>query len=449
MKLWQMAVVLTLGATGSAVTQGMVAAGGSGQSVPTLTQEELPGLVTMYKKLHAAPELSHQEVKTSALLAAQLRQFGYKVTEDVGKYPDGTQAHGVVAVLENGPGPRLLIRADMDALPVEEKTGLPYASHVKGKTATGQDVGVMHACGHDVHVTTMVGVAKNLAALKNEWHGTVMLVGQPSEETIDGAKAMLDDGLYKRFGRPDMAIALHDANFPAGTVSVVPGYALASSTGVDVAMRGIGSHGSQPEAGKDPIVMSAEFITELQTIVSRSTPPQKAAVLTVGEIHGGTKRNIIPDEVKMELNFRAYDEGVRQTILQGIERTAKGVGIAAGVPENRMPVVTMLEYTPATYNDPALSGRLTELFRKKLGEKDVIEKPPIMGSEDFGLFSDGGKIPSVIFWLGAYDPALVAKSVATGVALPSPHSALFAPLPEPALKTGIIAMTDAALELLR
>jgi hippurate hydrolase len=278
-----------------------------------------------------------------------------------------------------------------------------------------------------------------------------MLVGQPSEETIDGAKAMLADHMYERFGRPDVAIALHDANFAAGKISVVAGPALASSTSIDVVMRGVGSHGSQPEAGKDPIVMAAEFVTELQTVVSRSVPPQQPAVVTVGQIHGGTKRNIIPDEVKMELTTRSYSESVRQTIIEGVKRTAQGVAIAAGVPEDRMPVVTVLddESTPAMINNVELSAKLQKLFAEKLGPENVIERKAIMGSEDFGVFSLEERIPAVIFWLGAYDPAKVAESERTGKALPSPHSPLFAPLPEPALRTGVTAMTDAALALLQ
>ncbi len=421
------------------------------QDVPSLVDKQLSGLSATYKSLHAAPELSHHEEKTSEMLAAELRKDGYTVTDHVGRYPDGSQAYGVVAILKNGTGPTLLVRADMDALPVEEKTGLEYASKVRSKNPAGQDVGVMHACGHDIHVTTLIGVARNMAALKSQWHGTLMLIGQPSEETIDGAKAMLADHLYERFGRPDMAIALHDANFAAGKVSVVPGAALASSTSIDVVMRGVGSHGSQPEAGKDPIVMAAEFVTELQTVVSRSVPPQQPAVVTVGQIHGGTKRNIIPDEVKMELTTRSYSESVRQTIIDGVRRTAQGVAIASGVPEDRMPVVTVLENesTPAMINNAELSAKLQKLFEEKLGAENVIERKPIMGSEDFGVFSLGEKIPAVIFLLGAYDPAKVAESERTGKALPSPHSPLFAPLPEPALRTGVLTMTDAALALLR
>lgn len=429
----------------------MVAATALGQDVAGLVNQQLPGLVATYEGLHEAPELSHHEVQTSALLAAELRKAGYAVTERVGRYPDGSQAYGVVGILKNGAGPTLLVRTDLDALPVEEKTGLPYASKVRAKNPAGQDVGVMHACGHDIHITTMIGVARTMAALKSQWHGTLMLIGQPSEETIDGAKAMLADHLYERFGRPDMAIALHDANFAAGEVSVVPGPALASSTSIDVVMRGVGSHGSAPEAGKDPVVMASEFVVALQTVVSRSVPPQQPAVVTVGDIHGGTRRNIIPDEVKMELTTRSYSEEVRQMVIEGVKRTARGVAIAAGVSEERMPVVTVLddESTPATINDAALSARLQKVFAEKLGAANVIETKPIMASEDFGMFGDGGKIPYVIFWLGAYDPAKVAESRKSGVALPSLHSPLFAPLPEPALRTGVTAMSDAALELLK
>jgi amidohydrolase len=421
------------------------------QEVPALVDKQLPSLLTTYKGIHTAPELSHHEEKTSALFAEELRKAGYTVTEHVGKYPDGSQAYGVVGILKNGAGPTLLVRTDLDALPVTEDTGLQYASKVRSKNPAGQDVGVMHACGHDIHITTMIGVARNMAALKSQWHGTLMLIGQPSEETIDGAKAMLADHLYERFGRPDLAIALHDANFAAGKVSVVSGPALASSTSIDVVMRGIGSHGAAPEAGKDPVVMAGEFIVELQTVVSRSVPPADPAVVTVGHILGGTKRNIIPDEVKMELTTRCYSEEVRQTIIDGVKRTAKGVAIAGGVPADRMPIVTVLddESTPATFNDPALAARLQKIFVEKLGAENVIERKPIMGSEDFGIFSLDHKIPAVIFWLGAYDPAKVAESERTGVALPSPHSPFFTPLPEPTLRTGVTAMTDAALALLQ
>jgi amidohydrolase len=447
MQSWRrMAVWAMTGAAGAGLTARAIA-----QEVPALVDKQFPGLLNTYKGLHAAPELSHHEAQTSALLADEMRKAGYTVTERVGKYPDGSQAYGVVGIMKNGAGPTLLIRTDLDALPVTEDTKLPYASKVRSKNPAGQDVGVMHACGHDIHITTMIGVARNMAALKNQWHGTLMLIGQPSEETIDGAKAMLADHLYERFGKPDLAISLHDANFAAGKISVVSGPALASSTSIDVVMRGIGSHGAAPESGKDPIVMASEFVVALQTVVSRSVPPSQPAVVTVGDIHGGTKRNIIPDEVKMELTTRCYSEEVRQMIIDGVKRTAKGVAIAAGVPADRMPIVTVLndESTPATINDPALAARLQKIFVEKLGPDNVIERKSIMGSEDFGVFSLDHKIPAVIFWLGAYDPAKVAESERTGVALPSPHSPFFAPLPEPALRTGITAMTDAAVALLQ
>ena len=447
MRSWQWSAACLISAAAAAgLTTTLVA-----QEVPALVDKQLPSLLTTYKTVHAAPELSHHEAQTSAMLADELRKAGYTVTDRVGKYPDGSQAYGVVAILKNGPGPTLLVRADIDALPVTEDTHLPYASKVRSKNPAGQDVGVMHACGHDIHVATMIGVARNMAALKSQWHGTLMLIGQPSEETIDGAKAMLADHLYERFGKPDLAIALHDANFAAGKVSVVSGPALASSTSIDVVMRGIGSHGAAPEAGKDPIVMAGEFIVELQTVVSRSISPSQPAVVTIGDIHGGTKRNIIPDEVKMELTTRCYSEEVRQKIIEGVKRTARGVAIAAGVPESRMPIVTVLddESTPATINDPALAARLHKIFVEKLGADNVVERDAIMGSEDFGIFSLDHKIPAVIFWLGAYDPAKVAESERTGVALPSPHSPFFAPSPEPTLRTGVIAMTDAAIALLQ
>src|ERR1700722_14632491 len=447
MRPWQwMAVCGMTAAAAAGLTARAIA-----QEVPALVEKQLPGLLTTYKGIHTAPELSHHEAQTSALLADELRKAGYTVTERVGKYPDGSQAYGVVGIMKNGAGPPLLVRTDLDALPVTEDTHLPYASKVRSKNPAGQEVGVMHACGHDVHITTMIGVARNMAALKSQWHGTLMLIGQPSEETIDGGKAMVADHLYERFGRPDMAIALHDENFAAGKVSVVPGPALASSTSIDVVMRGVGSHGAAPEAGKDPIVMAGGFVVALQTVVSRSISPDQPAVVTVGDIHGGTKRNIIPDEVKMELTTRCYSEAVRQTIIEGVKRTAKGIAIAGGVPEDRMPVVTVLEdeSTPATINDVALATRLQKIFVAKLGAENLVEKQPIMGSEDFGLFSLDHKIPAVIFWLGAYDPAKVTESEKTGVALPSPHSPLFAPLPEPTLRTGITAMTDAAVALLQ
>jgi len=423
------------------------------QNLDAVVNGELSNLVETYKGIHEHPELSHHEEHTAALLAGELRKAGFAVTERVGKYPDGTEAYGLVAILQNGPGPRLLIRTDMDALPIVEETGVAYASRVRTKNAAGQDVGVMHACGHDVHVTTMIGTARALSATRAKWHGTVMLIGQPSEETIDGARAMLADHLYDRFGTPDLAIALHDTNTrAAGTVSITSGPALTSSTSVDVVMRGIGAHGAQPQAGKDPIVMAGEFIVQLQTIVSRQEDPRDPAIVTIGDIHGGTKRNIIPNEVKMEITARAYSDKARQIIVDGIRRTAQGVALSAGVPADLAPIVTVLdaESTPVMYNDPALTARVKAALIKALGAKDVIDEEAGTASEDFGIFGlEGRKIPTVMFGLGAIDPVKFAAAQAEGRLLPGPHNSRFEPVPEPTLRTGVKAMTSVAIALLQ
>jgi hippurate hydrolase len=425
----------------------------SGQAGLAASAEgQLPTLTETYMHLHRNPELSHHEEKTSAYLAAELRKAGYTVTEHVGKYQDGTQAFGIVAVLENGHGPRLLVRTDMDALPVVEKTGLEYASTVRSTNPQGQDVGVMHACGHDIHMTVLLGMAREMAARKNQWHGTLMLIGQPSEETIDGARAMLADGLYERFGRPDLVLAEHDdSTHPAGSIALKGGPLAASSTSIDVVMRGIGAHGSAPQNGKDPILMAAEFIVLAQSIVSRQVDPQQPAVLTVGTIHGGAKRNIIPEEVTMGLTLRTYSDKVRDQIIEAIRRTAEGVAVGYGMPSDRMPIVTVSEseMTPATYNDPALTERLRGVGVATLGADRVAQATAIMGSEDVGLFSLEGKIPAVMFWLGAADPAKLAHAKETGVPLPGPHSPLFAPVYGPTITTGVTAMTAMALDLLK
>jgi len=415
-------------------------------------QAQLPALIETYKDFHRNPELSHHEEQTSAKFAADLRQLGYTVTEHVGKYQDGSQAWGIVAILENGPGPRLLIRTDLDALPVEEKTGVDYASHVHSTNAEGQPTSVMHACGHDIHMTALLGTAKELAGRKSQWHGTVMLIGQPSEETIDGARAMLADNLYARFGKPDFVLGQHDdSTIAAGDVAIKGGPLLASSTSVDVVMRGIGSHGAHPDAVKDPIVMAAEFILLAQTVVSRQTDPQSPAVLTVGTIHGGLKRNIIPEEVKMQLTLRAYSEPVRLHMIEAIRSTANGVAIAYGVAPDRMPIVTVseTEVTPPTINDPAFADRLRAVAIATLGADHVQTGRSEMGSEDFGLFSLDGTIPSVFVRLGAVDPGKLAESQKTGVPLPGPHSPFFAPVYEPTLRTGVTAMTALALDILK
>jgi amidohydrolase len=423
------------------------------QSVDAIVDREITQLVATYKMLHASPELSHYEEKTSVFLAAQLRSFGYTVTEHVGKY-DRPQfsGYGVVAIMKNGDGPTVLVRADIDALPVEEKNNVPYASKVKTKNEAGQEVSVMHACGHDVHITNLIGVAKILVALKDQWRGTLVLIGQPAEETVDGAKAMLADGLYTRFPKPDFTIGLHDsADAEAGKVLYVPGYAMASSTSVDLIIRGLGGHGSKPEATKDPIVIASQTILALQTIISRENSPLDPAVVTIGSIHGGTKRNIIPDEVVLQLTIRTYKEEVRQHILASIERIVKGVAMAAGVPEDRAPIMKVIESenAPSLYNDPQLTARLATAIGNAIGTDNVVKSSPLMASEDFGHFSLDHQIPSFYFWLGAMAPEKIEASRKSGKPLPSLHSSLFEPLPEPTLRTGVRAMTAAVLELMK
>jgi len=428
-----------------------IAAGQSG--LDQQVDRELPALVTTYKMLHTNPELSHREAKTSAYLASQLRSYGYEVTEGVGKYdrPEW-KGYGVVALMKNGQGPTVLVRTDIDALPVEEKTGLPYASQIRTKNDTGQEVGVMHACGHDIHMTCLLGTARVLSQNKDRWHGTLLLICQPAEETIDGARAMMNDGLYSRFPKPDYALALHDnADLEAGKVAYCPGYSLASSTSVDITIRGMGGHGSKPEATRDPIVVAAQVVLALQTIVSRQNSPLDPAVVTVGSIHGGTRYNIIPDEVHLQLTVRAYREEVRQMILASIDRIAKGTAAAAGIPDRLAPIVTVsdTEVTPATYNDPGLIERVVSAVGRAIGAENVVKAPPVMGSEDFGRFAmEGHQIPACMIWLGAVDPAKVAKSKQEGTQLPSLHSSLFAPLPEPTIRTGVKAMSSAVIDLM-
>jgi hippurate hydrolase len=415
-------------------------------------QAQLPSLIETYKDFHRNPELSHHEEQTSAKLAADLRKLGYTVTEHIGTYMDGSKAWGIVAILENGPGPRLLIRSDMDALPVEEKTGVDYASTVHTKNSDGQLTGVMHACGHDIHMTVLIGTAKELVEHKSQWHGTVMLVGQPSEETIDGARAMLADHLYERFGKPDFVLSEHDdGGSAAGDITIKGGPLMASSTSIDVTMRGVGTHGSRPEGGKDPILLAAEFILLAQTIVSRQVDPQQPAVLTVGTIHGGLKRNIISEEVKMGLTLRTSSDAVRDQIIAAVRKTAEGVAISYNMPADRMPIVTVSqsEITPATFNDPGLADRLNRIAIATLGAEHVSASKFKMGSEDVGLFSLDGTIPSVMFWLGATEPGKLAESRSTGISVPMMHSPLFAPVYEPTIRTGVTAMTAMALDILK
>jgi hippurate hydrolase len=420
-------------------------------SLDAMIDRDIGSWLTTYKALHAAPELSHREEKTSVFVAGELRKLGFTLTEHIGKYQNTSWVgYGLVAVLKNGPGPTVLVRTELDALPVEEKTGAPYASQVKTKNDAGLEVSVMHACGHDIHMTSFLGTARLLTELKDRWSGTLVMLGQPAEETGDGANAMLRDNVYANIPRPDFVIALHDkADLETGKVGYTPGYAMASATSSDIKIRGVGGHGSAPETTKDPIVVAAQVVMALQTIVSRENSPLDPAVVTVGSIHGGTRYNIIPDEVNLQLTVRTYKEDVRKRILASIERILKGVATTAGIPDDRAPTMKVAEGTSSLYNDPQLIERLAGVFKQALGEDNVLKMPPIMASEDFGYFSLDQKIPATLFWLGASEPAKVKANRETGAPLPGLHSALFLPVAEPTLRTGVKAMTSAVLDLMK
>lgn len=358
---------------------------------------------------------------------------------------------GVVGVLENGDGPTVQVRADMDALPVVERTGVPYASEVKAINDRGDEVGVMHACGHDVHMTVFAGVARLLSEFKGQWSGTLVMIAQPAEEIGGGAKAMLADGLFEHFPRPDYNLAIHvSASQLAGMVEYVPGYAMANVDSVDITVFGIGGHGAYPHSTKDPVVLSAQIINSLQTLVSREISPIEAGVVTVGSIHGGAKHNVIPDEVKLQLTVRSYSDEVRDTLLKGIERVATNQALVMGFPVDKLPLVEVKdEYTPSLYNNPDLTKRLSTLFKQHFGNKRVVEGTPVMGGEDFGRYGrEEPLIPSVLFRIGAVDPKTFADAKTTGESLPSLHSPFFAPLPEPTIETGVEAMSLAVLDLL-
>jgi amidohydrolase len=393
-------------------------------------------LLALYRDLHSHPELSFQEVNTAQRIAGELRRIGIAVTTGVGKL-------GVVGVLNNGAGPAVLVRTDLDALPVTEQTDLPYASKARSVDPAGKEVGVMHACGHDMHMACLVGTARWLADHRDRWAGTVVFVGQPAEEMIGGAEKMLEDGLYTRFPRPDYALALHVVNDqPVGTVTYTPGPALAGSTSVDVIIKGHGGHGAAPHTTVDPIVLAALAIVDLQTVVSREIDPVHPAVLTVGSVHGGTKHNIIPSEVKLELTLRAYDDDVRTRLIEGIRRRVAGLAHAHRAPE---PVVTVLETTPPTVNTPSLVQKVVPALVRELGADHVKQVEPVMGAEDFGLFSQGG-VPIFMFRLGTISPERMADARRKG--LPPLHSPQYYPEPAPSLQTGVRAMTAAVRELL-
>ena len=415
--------------------------------------KEMDSLVATYKQLHSNPELSTQEKESSAIVAAELRKLGYDVTDHFGDYGQaGVVSYGVVGVMKNGAGPVVYIRTDMDALPIVENTGLPYASHVKVKRADNTEVGVMHACGHDVHMSVFIGTARMLAQLKNQWSGTVVLIGQPAEETVGGARAMLRAGLFTKFPKPDYVLALHDgSNLPAGKVGWHEGTMLSGADSVDIIVRGIGGHGAAPQAGKDPIVIASEIVVALQTIVSREMDPQLPTVVTVGSFHAGTKHNIIPDEAHLQLTVRTMNPAQREKVLASISRIANGIASAAGVPAERMPLVTVAEdHVPATINNPELTRRVAVGLEHTLGKENVVQVEAAMASEDFSLYAlDEPKPPICMFSLGAADPVKFKEAREKGTRLPGPHSAEFAPVPEPTIRTGVKAMTAAVLEILK
>ena len=403
-----------------------------------------PNLFELYKHLHTHPELSLHEEMTGERVAEELKRAGFDVTSRVG-------GHGVVAVLKNGPGPVILVRTDLDALPVKEQTGLPYASKARATDDSGNEVDLMHACGHDVHMTVLIGTARLLSQFKDRWQGTVVMIGQPAEEKGGGARSMLKDGLFTRFPKPDACVALHDkADLAAGVVGTIEGYALGNVDSVDVVIRGAGGHGAWPHKTKDPIVLAAETVLALQTIVSREIEPGQPAVVTVGSIHGGTKHNIIPDEVTLQLTLRSYTDEVRQQTIAAVKRITRGLAQAAGIPEDRMPIVTLKdEFTPATYNDPALTRRISSTLKGWFGESNVVAVKPVMGGEDFSEYGrTKDKIPICLFWLGAVKREVAEEAEKTGKSLPSLHSSQFAPDPEPTIKTGVIAMAAVVLELM-
>jgi amidohydrolase len=407
---------------------------------------DLPSLIAIYRDLHAHPELSFQEVRSAAILATEARKAGFTVTEKVG----GT---GVVAVLRNGPGPVVLLRADMDALPLAETTGVPFASKTRGKLPNGEDVPVMHACGHDTHMTSWIATARRMVAMKADWSGTLVMSAQPAEEIGAGARAMLAGGLYTRFPKPDYAIAFHDsAALPAGTIGYATGYTMANVDSVDILVKGAGGHGAYPHLAKDPIVLASRIVTSFQTLVSRETDPLESAVVTVGSFHGGFKHNIIPDDVKLQLTVRSYTPEVRKALLDGIGRIARGEAITAGIPEDRLPVVTLRpdDRISASFNTEPLTATLAEAFTARFGADKVVKIKPQMGGEDFSEYwlADTKSVQSFLFWVGGAPRAKWEAAGGDVTKLASIHSPLWAPDAEAVIETGTIAMTSAAMRMM-
>lgn len=434
----------TIGAAAAA----LLAAGPAAAQDDTLRSDlaaDMPGLMELYRDLHANPELSFEEVETAAKLAARMRAMGFEVTEGVGQT-------GVVAMMRNGDGPLVMLRADMDGLPVTEQTGLPYASKQVAIPASGVETGVMHACGHDTHMTGWIGAAQLLVDRKDEWSGTLMMIAQPAEEIGEGAPAMLDDGLYQRFGTPDYAIAFHDAaQFPAGMIGYSPGFALANVDSVDITVPGIGGHGAYPHTTKDPIVLASAIVMKLQTLVSRESSPLDPAVVTVGSFHAGAKHNIISDEAKLQLTVRSYSDESRKALLDGIARIARGEAMAAGMPEDKMPTVSVAEqYTPATFNDPDFTETIMAGSAARFGEDRVQQVPSVMGGEDFGQFRRYApeEVQSLIFWVGGVPQEEFDAAQSGEGTLPSLHSPFWAPDAEKVIATAAEALADATLRLM-
>ena len=411
--------------------------------LPTIAFTEVD-LNELYIDLHQNPELSFQEEETSQKLAQILKDMGFEVTPEVGGF-------GVVAVFENGPGKTLMIRADMDALPLEEKTGAKYASKKKSINQVGAEVFTMHACGHDIHMTSLIGTAQNLIKMREDWSGTLVLNLQPAEERGSGARAMIRDGIFERFPRPDFNLALHvSADLPTGKVAYVPGWAMANVDSMDIIVKGIGGHGAYPHKTIDPIVLSAQLINNIQTIRSREISPLDAAVVTVGSIHGGTKHNIIPSEVTLQLTLRSYTDEVRNNTISSIKRISRGLADSVGLPEELYPVITLKdEYTPALYNNPEFTETIRLIAEEALGKENVIKSTPVMGGEDFGMYGRvEPKIPSVLFWLGAVNKKVYDRSKREDIELPSLHSPFFLPDYKPSIETGVKVTTAMAINIL-
>lgn len=405
---------------------------------------DMPGLLAIYRDLHQHPELAFHEVRSAKVMADAARKAGFTVTERVGKT-------GIVAVLENGPGPTVMIRADMDALPVVEQTGLPFASKVRAMAAGGE-TGVMHACGHDTHMTAWIATARLMAARKADWSGTLVMIGQPAEETGQGAKAMLDDGLYTRFPKPDYALAFHDmAAVPAGKITYASGPAMANVDSVDIEVKGVGGHGAAPHTTRDPIVLASAIVMRLQTLVSRENNPVEPAVVTVGSFHAGSRYNIIGDSAHLQLTVRSFTDEQRERLKEGIERIAKYEAMASGVPSDKMPVVRYgVEFTPSLINEPAFTAQVMEPLKERFGAERVATAPPIMPGEDFARYrrADSANIQSVLFWVGGEDPAKIAAAEKSGETLPSLHSPFWAPDAEKVIGTAAEALTASAMRLM-